>query len=487
MTASTTAGLKKKKQARRKTKDPIVANAPDASPPAEPNFLDVLFGNGQSQPAADGAVANDPVTTAATDAQLSSKLKGKGKGAKATKIGNDPGGSAAIPDVGFFSGEDAPFATGELGTPLLSPGNIEPLKSAIKRYAELVANGGWPTVSPLQMQVGTNNAAVAALRQRLKLEGDLKSEPSGFSGPDYFDQDVADALKQWQGRYGLIETGDLMDADRLKNGTRTVIALNVPAEARLAQLKANLTRLQSQTVAKGRYVLVNIPGEQVEAIDGNRVMLRLNGVVGRPERPSPLLTSNIGEVKFNPLWTMPPTVVKEDLIPKGQSLQAKGVDVLAKFGIDAFDGNGRKVDTSAINWSKVGLDTYRFSQQPGKDNPLGFAKLDFASPESVYMHDTPSAKLFDKNYRAASSGCIRVEHMDKLVTWLLRETDGWSSAHVQSMKETGESKIVRLKRSVPLHWVYITAWATEDGTVHFRRDLYGKDESFGVSKTASSY
>ena len=476
---------KKKKFSRRQSSEPIVANAPEAPP--ENNVFSSLFGSSTGDASAAVAPATDPATTAATDPLLGGKSKGKGKGLKAAKSDPNAPSVTTVPDAGFFDTEDAPFASGDLGYPLMSPGNIDPMKAAIKRYADIVASGGWPSVDPLQMQVGTTNPAVAALRKRLKIEGDLTGEPSGFSGPEYFDQEVADALKRWQGRYGLGETGDLLDPDRLKNGTRTVIALNVPAEARLAQLKANLSRLQSKQIGKGRYVLVNIPGEQIEAIENNKVVLRLNGVVGRPERPSPLLTSNIGEVKFNPIWTMPPTVLKEDLLPKGKSLQAKGVDVLAKFGIDAYDGNGKKVDSSKIDWNKIGPDTYRFSQQPSKDNPLGFAKLDFASPESVYMHDTPSAKLFDKSYRAASSGCIRVEHMDKLVTWLLKETDGWSGHAVAAIKESGESKIVHVKRAVPLHWVYVTAWATEDGAVHFRRDLYGKDAQFGVSKTASAY
>ena len=478
---------KKKKLAKRKTSDPIVADAPDPAP--EPNVFSSLFGQPQGDPSGVVAAATDPASTAATDLLGAGKSKAKGKGVKTAKK-SDPNAptTTAVPDGGFFdSAEDAPFASADLGYPLLSPGNIDPMKAAIKRYADIVASGGWPSVDPLQMQVGTTNPAVAALRKRLQIEGDLKGEPSGFSGPEYFDQDVSDALKRWQGRYGLGETGDLLDPDKLKNGTRTVIALNVAAEARLAQLKANLTRLQQKQVGKGRYVLVNIPGEQIEAIENNKVVLRLNGVVGRPERPSPLLTSNIGDIKFNPIWNMPPTVLKEDLLPKAKALQAKGVDVLAKFGIDAYDGNGKKVDSTKIDWNKVNPETYRYSEQPSKDNPLGFAKLDFASPESVYMHDTPSNKLFDKSYRAASSGCIRVEHMDRLVTWLLKETDGWSRSAVAAIKESGESKIVHIKKSVPLHWVYVTAWATEDGAVHFRRDLYGKDAQFGVSKTASAY
>ena len=479
---------KKLVRAKHRPKDKAVPQQQAETPPSQPSFFDALFGGGPSTPPTpEAAIPADPATTAATD-QVGADVPPKGKHAKGQKSAKNaiaPAGAA--PSAGGLFAEEAPWASGELGRPVLSPGNIEPLKAAIVRYSDIVAHGGWPTVPPLQMEVNTNNEAVAVLRQRLAAEGDLTAQPSGFSSPNYFDQDVADALRRFQDRYGLGPTGDLMDPDKLKNGTRTVAALNVSAEARLAQLKANLVRLKTSAIAKGRYVVVNIPGEQIEAVENNVVALRLNGVVGKPDRPSPLLSSNIEEVKFNPTWTLPPTVVKEDLIPKGQSLQAKGQDVLAKFGIDAYDGNGKKLDTSKINWSSQTAANLRFSEQPGKDNPLGFAKLDFASPESVYMHDTPSAKLFDKNYRAASSGCIRVEHMDRLVTWLLKDTEGWSTSRVLGMKESGESKIVRLKHSVPLHWVYITAWATEDGIVHFRRDLYGKDQAFGVSKTASAY
>jgi L,D-transpeptidase YcbB len=481
----------KKKLARAKRRlkgSPAPVQQADAPAP-QPGFFDAFFGGASSAPPTPEAdIPADPATTAATDQAGAADASPKGKHAKGQKSAkNTIAPAGAAPAAGGLFAEETPWASGELGRPVLSPGNIEPLKAAITRYADIVAHGGWPTVPPLQMEIGTNNEAVGVLRQRLAAEGDLTAQPSGFSGLNYYDQEVADAVKRFQDRYGLGPTGDLMDPDKLKNGTRTVAALNVSAEARLAQLKANLIRMKTSAIAKGRYVVVNIPGEQIEAVENNVVALRLNGVVGKPDRPSPLLSSNIEEVKFNPTWTLPPTVVKEDLIPKGQSLQAKGQDVLAKFGIDAYDGNGKKLDTSKINWSSQAAANLRFSEQPGKDNPLGFAKLDFASPESVYMHDTPSAKLFDKSYRAASSGCIRVEHMDRLVTWLLKDTDGWSTSRVMGMKESGESKIVRLKHSVPLHWVYITAWATEDGIVHFRRDLYGKDQAFGVSKTASAY
>lgn len=374
------------------------------------------------------------------------------------------------------------------GVPVISPDNIEPLKAAIKRYEGILAKGGWIPIPALQMQVGTTHAAVSLLRRRLQMEGDMSGEGAAFGSETYFDMTLSEGVRNFQRRNGLTPTGDLMDKDRSKNGTRTVLALNVPAKARLGQLKANLQRIQAfRSISAKRYMLVNIPDQQVEAVENGKVVLRLAGVVGKPDRPSPTLTSSIYQVSFNPVWTLPPTVIKEDLIPKGRDLQRKGTPLLVKYGIDAFDGSGRKVDPAKVNFNSPSIYGYRFSQQPGKDNPLGFAKLEFGSPHSVYMHDTPSAKLFNKTYRAASSGCIRVENMEKLVRWVLKDSDDWSPDRIAQVKETGERINAKVKKGVPLYWVYVTAWASEDGVVHFRRDIYGRDQAYGVSKTASAY
>ena len=372
-----------------------------------------------------------------------------------------------------------------LGRPTLSPANVEPLQKAIARYEAINAAGGWPTVPRVQMGPGTTDEAVAILRKRLEIEGDLGK--GGFFGDSSFDGAMEEAVRHFQARNGLIPTGDLLDNSLAKNGTRTINALNVPASSRLKQLKANLTRIQSfAKTAKQRYVMVNIPAQEIEAVDGGKVDLRLVGVVGKPDRPSPLLNSAINQLKFNPDWTVPPTVLKEDLVPKGRDMARKSQDVLVKYEIDAYDGSGRKLDSSKINWSSDAVLGYRYVQRPGVDNPLGFVKIDFPSPHSVYMHDTPSPRLFEKTYRAASSGCIRVQHVERLAAWLLRD-NGWGLQQVMSMKENGKSENVSLKKSVPLYWVYITAWATDDGTVHFRRDLYKKDASLGVDQLASTY
>jgi murein L,D-transpeptidase YcbB/YkuD len=364
-------------------------------------------------------------------------------------------------------------ATPPKGYPTLSAANLPAMKAAMARYAGVAGAGGWQPLPEVRLQQGLNHPAVALLRRRLLLSGDLK-EAGG--NPEEFDYYVDKALKRDQASNGLAPTG-VVDK-------HTLAALNVPAAARLKQLKTNLERLtQASKGAAKRYVLVNIPAAQIEAIEGDRVISRHAGVVGKPDRPTPLLNSAIHELNFNAVWHVPPTVIEKDLIPKGQEMARRGQSVLVKFHIDAYGADGKKLDPNKINWSSPAAKNLTYRQQPGPDNPLGFVKINFNNSHSVYMHDTPSQSLFGRNFRAASSGCVRVAGIDQLAAWVLAD-QGWRPEHVMQMKDSGERLDVKLKKPVPLYFVYITAWATEDGVVQFRRDLYLKD---GVGPSVAAY
>jgi murein L,D-transpeptidase YcbB/YkuD len=364
-------------------------------------------------------------------------------------------------------------ATPPKGYPTLSPNNLIPLKAAIIRYSQIVARGGWRSLPDLQLQQGSTGAAVAILQEHLLLTGDLK-QASG--DPESFDYYLGKAVRRYQASNGLAPTGIV---DR-----RTIAALNVPAAVRLKQLKTNLARLEQ--LAPGlpkKYVLVNIPAAQIEAIDQDRVVTRHAGVVGKPERATPELKSAIHELNFNAVWHLPPTVIEKDLIPKGQEMAKTGQNVLVKYKIDAYGGDGHKLDPGKINWTTAQAAGLSYKQQPGPDNPLGFVKLNFNNSHSVYMHDTPSQSLFGRNFRAASSGCVRVHGIELLAAWVLAE-QGWKEDDIKAVKQSGERKDVRLKRPMPLYFAYLTAWSTPDGLVQFRRDLYQKD---GVGVTAGGY
>jgi L,D-transpeptidase YcbB len=361
------------------------------------------------------------------------------------------------------------------GFPTLASANIAATKAAIKRYEEIVKAGGWGVVPELELKGGQTHYGVGQLRQRLLASGELDGDSLG--GAEFFDGSLETAVKRFQATNGLTPTGIL--------DKRTAQALNVPADWRLKQLKVNVGRLQQYSgLDKKRYVVVNVPSAQVEAVEGTKVVTRYAGVVGKTDRPTPLLRSAISQMNFNPVWRLPPTVINKDLIPRGREMQASGKNVLTKFGIDAYDGSGKKLDPDTINWAGSQPSGLSYSQQPGKENPLGFLKINFDSADSVYMHDTPSEGLFGRNFRAASSGCIRVHNIQQLAEWLLRDTPGWTAERIQDMKESGKRQDVTLKKSVPLYFTYITAWATPDGAIQFRRDLYNRD---GIGETAGAY
>lgn len=359
------------------------------------------------------------------------------------------------------------------GYPTLSRANIEATERATAYYRKIVEAGGWGTVAEVKLYSGTGGPEVRRLHDRLYRSGDLR-DASYY--PDQFSYEIEKALKRFQASNGLSPTGV---TDR-----RTVDALNIPAEVRLRQLRINLARLKENAKAQGaRYLVVNIPAAQVEAVEGDQVVSRHAGVVGKVDRKTPLLSSRVHEINFNPIWRLPPTVIREDLIPKGRQMQGTGQDVLTEFGIDAYSG-GRKLDLKSINWRSNQPFELSYSQKPGKTNPLGFAKINFHNAHAVYLHDTPSDSIFGRNFRAASSGCVRVENIEALLAWLLEGNDGWGRNAIDAIRESGKTETVQLAKPVPLHMVYITAWATADDVIQFRRDLYFKD---GVGRAAAAY
>jgi murein L,D-transpeptidase YcbB/YkuD len=377
-------------------------------------------------------------------------------------------GSAAVTERMFIREWEASPAK---GLPTLGAANIGPTRAAIERYAAIAAKGGWRKLPNVKLQLGTTHRAVILLRQRLRLSGELQD---GGSGSEYFDSDLDRAVRRYQMANGLAPTGV---ADK-----STIAAMNVPAASRLKQLRTNLARLRELANAPRKYVAVNIPAAQVEAVENDAVVSRHAGVVGKIDRPTPILKSTIQALNFNAVWHLPPTVINEDLIPTGQKMARRGQSVLIKFKIDAYAG-GRKLEPRKIDWFAPGAKTLVYRQQPGPENPLGFVKINFPNAHAVYMHDTPKPSLFGRSFRAASSGCVRIAGIEKLAAWMVAD-QGWGPDRVRRMKETGERRDVQLQRPIPLYFAYITAWATRDGAVHFRRDIYLKD---GIGKEAGAY
>jgi murein L,D-transpeptidase YcbB/YkuD len=346
--------------------------------------------------------------------------------------------------------------------PTLSAGTAQTTETAIARYEQIVAAGGWPAVPPTdRLRIGARHASVVPLRTRLKLAGDL--DPSAGEG-EVYDSYVEAAVRRFQARHGLSVDGL---ARKL-----TFDALNIPADQRLNQLRINLGRLRALATAPGkRFVVCNIPAAQLEAIENGVVMSRHAAVAGKPDRPSPDLTSRIVEINFNPYWTVPVSIVRKDLIPR---MQAEP-DYLEKNHIRILDPKGVELPPAQVNWFSEEAVNYRFKQDPGSFNSLGSIRINFPSAHGVYMHDTPLKNLFGEDLRFHSSGCMRIQNVRELVDWLLADTKGWSRGEIDEVIKSGERKDAKLKPPVPLQWVYVTAWATPDGVVQFRDDIYNRD------------
>ena len=355
--------------------------------------------------------------------------------------------------------------------PTLSPSTAQTTEESVAKYEAIVAKGGWPEVPAITdgLRVGAKSAAVPALRQRIAVAGDLELN-SGEA--EVFDSYVDAALRRFQVRHGLHPDGVIRDA--------TLRALNVPADIRLSQLKTNAGRLKSLTGNLGnRFVVANIPAAQIEAIENGVAVTRHIAVAGKPDRPSPDINSKIIQINFNPFWTVPVSIVRKDLIPK---MQAEP-DYLTKNHIRIFDAKNNEQPPSQIDWYSTEAVNYKFKQDAGNFNSLGSIRINFPSQYGVYMHDTPAKNLFGEDFRFASSGCMRVQNVRELVYWILQETSGWSRAEIDDVIKSGERKDAKVAKPVPLYWVYVTAWATPDGVVQFRDDIYNRD-GFGSQVNA---
>jgi murein L,D-transpeptidase YcbB/YkuD len=348
-----------------------------------------------------------------------------------------------------------------MGVPFVSDAAAASLQQAVERYRQIVAAGGWPAMpGNTSLRPGDTGAEIVAARRQFALSGDL---PGGGRASPEFDAEFRDGLARFQIRNGLRVSGFL--------DSRTYGALNVSAQERLKQLETNLARVKSMlSINKApRYVLVNVPAFTLQAVDQGNLALTSNVVVGKPTRATPKVSAKIVEVNFYPTWTVPESIAKADLIPKLQKDPAYFVN--EHFSVMA---KGGKVDPHAIDWSKPEVVKYSFRQDPGTFNALGVVRINMPNKHSVYMHDTPLKQLFNQSARAFSSGCVRVQQVLDVVAWLLGPL-GWTPEKVQAAVENGKSISVAIGKSVPVHFVYLTAFVSENGMVQFRPDIYGRD------------
>lgn len=351
--------------------------------------------------------------------------------------------------------------------PGYSPKTYDRTLEALIAHEDIASRGGWPKVAgaATALKPDSQGPDVAQLKHRLMLSGDLP--PAALPG-DVYDAAVVAAVKRFQRRHGLSELGTV--------GRLTLKALNVPVEVRLNQLTATLERLKGNGFNfTERYVVVNIPGASAEAVENGIVQRRHLAVVGRPDRPSPVLQASITSVNLNPYWTVPTSIVKADIIPH----MRKDPGFIAKSNMKLLGAENRELDPASVNWASLSNPYFYVRQEPGPTNSLGQLKIDMPNTEAVYLHDTPKKSLFRNDVRFNSSGCARIEGVRDLAAWLLEGTE-WNLPALEAEIAKGERKDIRLKKPVPVAWVYMTGWQDAEGLVQFRDDIYGLDTPQGI-------
>lgn len=359
------------------------------------------------------------------------------------------------------------IVAGQQQQPMLSVNSVSAMEGAISLYEEIVSGGGWEELAPGTLKKGAKGQAVIALRQRLIRENYLSFDSLSSETAAVFDDEMADAVKAFQTNHGILPSGIAAE--------KTLAELNVPTETRLGMLRENLTRVEAyaQDLTGDFAILVNIPAAQLETVEYGQVYSRHNIVVGKLERPSPTLASKVSDINFNPYWKIPASIVGKDIIPKYMA----DPGYLQQMNIRIFDGvEGPEVDPAIIDWTTTPPERYFFRQEPGPHNSLGSVKINFPNKFMVYMHDTPHRELFGRNVRFESSGCVRIDQVQTVVKWILDRTlaplDEPTYLALVNSTEQYEQPV---DNGPDVRWMYLTAWATDDGRVNFRPDVYSLD------------
>lgn len=340
------------------------------------------------------------------------------------------------------------------------------LKSALAAYREIEAKGGFPVIGKgTALKPGVNDKRIPAIRKYLILTGDL---PEGANkDSDLYDADLVAAVKWFQYRHGLTEDGIIAQT--------TFEAMNVPVADRIQQLELNMERRRWMDDDLGKYyILVNIADQELKVVKDGKTVHTARVVVGKPFTRTPVFSEKMKYIVLNPYWNVPPNIANNEYLPKLR----RNPGVLQRERIRVFAGNGdsgKEVDPYSVNWSSFNRMPYSLRQDSGPKNALGRVKFMFPNRFNVYLHDTPSKSLFNRDLRVFSHGCVRVQNPLELAELLLAD-QGWSKARIDAQIAQGGQRIINLKTQVPVHVTYMTAWANKDGSIHFRRDVYKRDE-----------
>lgn len=339
------------------------------------------------------------------------------------------------------------------------------LRAALAQYRAIERQGGWGEIGRGRtIEPGDSDPRLAAIASRLRLTGDLGLDKQVSTG--YFDGELEQAVRNFQGRHGLEVDGRV--------GPSTLAAMNVPVTERIDQIRVNLERTRwHMWDLPSRYILVDIADFKTHLVERQKVVWSSRAIVGQRLRATPVLRSEMTHVVLNPTWTVPPGIIEKDMIP----LAREDADAIARKGLRLVDSRGGQVSPDEVDWESVTARNfpYRLWQPAGPSNALGKVKFIFPNRHHVYLHGTPHQSLFKRTTRTFSSGCVRLEGAMDLAERLLSREPGWDEERVAGVSRSGRTTRVDLSEALPVFILYMTAGVDGDGHVSFRPDVYRSD------------
>ncbi|MEG3127902.1 L,D-transpeptidase [Pantoea cypripedii] len=296
--------------------------------------------------------------------------------------------------------------------------------------------------------------------------GNVAANPNPSTN-NVYDAALVDGVKRFQHWQGLADDGAI--------GPRTREWLNVSPQMRAALLALNIQRLRLLPDDMHNGIMVNIPNYSLTYYNNGATILSSRVIVGRPDRKTPLMRSALNNVVLNPPWNVPTSLVRQDIVPKVKQdpsyLYKHGFILLSGWSEDA-----EVIDPSMIDWRMVSAASfpYRIRQSPGAMNSLGRYKFNMPSSDAIYLHDTPNHNLFQRDIRALSSGCVRVNKASELADLLLQDA-GWNDSRISDTLKEGNTRYVPIRHRIPVNLYYLTAWVADDGQPQYRTDIYNYD------------
>lgn len=321
------------------------------------------------------------------------------------------------------------------------------LKEQLANYYSIAKNGGWDSIaSTAKLKKGTRSPEVVTLKKRLQVSKDY----NGTDTSNVFSDSLETAVRSFQQRNGLQANGVVSDS--------MINILNVPVEQRMQQVIVNMNRMlwMPQHTDSNR-IEVSIPSQMLYVYADSGKAFEMPVVIGKGGTSTVMFSSEINQVVFSPVWHIPESIVRDEIMPKMKS----DATYLKKHNIEVVKQND-SIPT--------------LEQLPGKDNPLGKVKFLFPNTHDIYLHDTPNKELFAKNDRTISHGCIRVADAAKLAQYLLRDQPGWTAQKINAAMNSGKEQVVELKTKQPVNITYLTAWVDDNGRMNFRPDVYNHDQ-----------